>query len=63
MDKGIILVAIFVLGLLGAGVFLLQVGNDVEDVQFIESPSQSQPVVIGDREDIPEPNQAGRQVV
>ena len=63
MDKGIILVAIFVLGLLGAGIFLLQVGNDVENVEFIESPSQSQPVVIGDREDIPEPNQAGRQVV
>ena len=64
MDKGIILVVIFVLGLLGAGIFLLQVGNDVENVQFIESPSQSQPVVIGDREDIPEPNEGiGRQAV
>jgi len=59
-----VIVAVFVVGLLGAGIFLLQ-GNDVEDVQFIESP-QSQPVVIGDREDIPEPNDGvgrGRQAV
>ena len=59
-----VMIAIFVLGLLGAGIFLLQTGNDVENVQFIESPSQSQPVVIGDREDIPEPNEGiGRQAV
>ncbi|MBS57665.1 MAG: hypothetical protein CL735_02765 [Chloroflexi bacterium] len=58
-----VVVAIFVLGLLGSGVFLLQMGNDVDEVQFIESPSQSQPVVINEREDNPEPNQAGRQVV
>ena len=63
MDKGLILVANIVLGLLGAGIFLLQVGNDVEDVQFIESPLQSQPVVINEREDIQEPSQIGRQVV
>ena len=64
MDKEIILVAIFVLGLLGAGVFLLQINNDTEEsVQFIESPSQSQPVVINEREDNPEPSQVGRQVV
>ena len=64
MDKGIILVTIFVLGLLGAGVFLLQINNDTEEsVQFIESPSQSQPVVINEREDNPESNQVGRQVV
>ena len=64
MDKGIILVAIFVLGLLGAGVFLLQINNDTEEsVQFIESPSQSQPDVINEREDNPESNQVGRQVV
>ena len=59
-----VMIAIFVLGLLGAGIFLLQTGSDVENVQFIESPSQSQPVVIGDREDIPEPNEGiGRQAV
>ena len=64
MDKGIILVAIFVLGLLGAGVFLLQINNDTEEsVQFIESPSQSQPDVINEREDNQESNQVGRQVV
>ena len=63
MDKGIILVTIFVLGLLGAGIFLLQVENDVDDVQFIESPVQSQPVVSNERENNPEPNQVGRQVV
>ena len=57
-----VIVAVFVVGLLGAGIFLLQ-GNDVEDVQFIESP-QSQPVVIGDREDIPEPNEGiGRRAI
>ena len=59
-----VMIAIFVLGLLGAGIFLLQTGSDVENVQFIESPSQSQPVVIGDREDIPESNEGiGRQAV
>ena len=60
-----VVVVVFVVGLLGAGIFLLQVGNDVEDVQFIESP-QPQPVVIGDREDIPEQNEGvgrGRQAV
>ena len=60
-----VVVVVFVVGLLGAGIFLLQVGNDVEDVQFIESP-QSQPVVVGDREDIPEQNEGvgrGRQAV
>ena len=56
-----VVVAIFVLGLLGSGVFLLQMGNDVDEVQFIEAPSQSQPVVINERENNPEPNQAGRQ--
>ena len=62
--KGIIIVAIFVLGLLGAGVFLLQIDNDSEEsVQFIESPSQPQQVVVNDR-DVPEPNEGiGRQVV
>ena len=62
--KGIIIVAIFVLGLLGAGVFLLQTDNDSEEsVQFIESPSQPQQVVVNDR-DVPEPNEGiGRQVV
>ena len=56
--KGIIIVAIFVLGLLGAGVFLLQIDNDSEEsVQFIESPSQPQQVVVSDRENVPEPNE------
>ena len=66
MDKGIIIVGIFVVGLLAGGVFLLQSGNDTEGVQFIEVPSQPQQVVIGDREDIPEPNEGvgrGRQAV
>ena len=63
--KGIIIVAIFVLGLLGAGLFLLQIDDDSgESVQFIESPSQPQQVVVSDRENAPEPNEGiGRQVV
>ena len=67
MDKGIIIVGIFVVGLMAGGVFLLQSGNDTEGgVQFIEVPSQPQQVVVGDREDIPEPNEGvgrGRQAV
>ena len=66
MDKGIIIVVVFVVGLLAGGVFLLQ-GNDTEGgVQFIEVPSQPQQAVVGDREDIPEPNEGvgrGRQAV
>ena len=66
MDKGIIIVGIFVVGLLAGGVFLLQLGNDTEGgAQFIEVPSQPQQIV-GDREDIPEPNEGvgrGRQAV
>jgi len=65
MDKGIIIVAIFVVGLLAGGVFLLQSENDT-GVQFIEVPSQPQQVVVGDREDIQEPNKGvgrGRQAV
>ena len=63
MDKGIILVVVFVLGLLGAGVFLLQINNESEEgVQFIESPSQQ--VVVNERENVPESNErVGRQVV
>ena len=59
-----VIIAIFVLGLLGAGVFLLQIDNDSEEsVQFIESPSQPQQVVVNDR-DVPEPNEGiGMQVV
>ena len=67
MDKGIIIVGIFIVGLLAGGVFLLQLGDDIEGgVQFIEVPSQPQQVVVGDREDIPEPNEGvgrGRQAV
>ena len=59
-------VVVFVVGLLAGGVFLLQLGNDTEGgVQFIEVPSQPQQIV-GDREDIPEPNEGvgrGRQAV
>ena len=65
MDKGIIIVAVFVVGLMAGGVFLLQSGNDTEGgVQFIEVPSQPQQVVVGDREDIPEQGVGrGRQAV
>ena len=62
-----VVVAVFVVGLIAGGVFLLQSGNETEGgVQFIEVPSQPQQVVVGDREDIPEPNEGvgrGRQAV
>ena len=60
-----IIVVVFVVGLLAGGVFLLQSGNDTEGgAQFIEVPSQPQQAVIGDREDIPEPNEGvGRRAV
>ena len=62
-----VIVVVFVVGLLAGGVFLLQLGNDTEGgAQFIEVPSQPQQAVVGDREDIPEPNEGvgrGRQAV
>jgi len=60
-----VVVAVFVVGLLAGGVFLLQSGNDTKGgAQFIEVPSQPQQVVVGDREDIPEPNEGvGRRAV